>query len=66
MKLLGLLRPHGRHRATPVAEFRLADLVPGTRWLACHNPRCAHTTTRHIPAGTGYRCTTCHTLKGAS
>ncbi|MFI9622116.1 hypothetical protein ACIG8S_24720 [[Kitasatospora] papulosa] len=55
-----------RHRpAVPsVTPFTLARLVPGTRYLVCDTTQCAHNTRRHIPAGTGYRCTSCQTLKG--
>lgn len=53
-----------RPAVPPVTPFTLARLVPGTRYLVCDNPQCAHITTRHIPAGTGYRCTNCQTLKG--
>ena len=50
--------------AAPVTPFTLARLVPGTRYLVCDTTQCAHNTRRHIPAGTGYRCTSCQTLKG--
>lgn len=53
-----------RPAVPPVSPFTLTRLVPGTRWLVCATTTCAHTTTRHIPAGTGYRCTSCQTLKG--
>ncbi|WP_326700238.1 hypothetical protein OG909_24900 [Streptomyces sp. NBC_01754] len=53
-----------RRRPAPVPAFTLADLVPGTRWLACHTTTCAHNATRHTPHGTGYQCTTCGTTKG--
>lgn len=64
MRLPALLRPHGRHRATPAAAFSMTDLVPGTRWLVCDTTACAHLTRRHTPTTTGYRCTTCGTTKG--
>jgi hypothetical protein len=66
MRLPALLRPHGRHRATPppAPEFRLADLVPGTRWLVCDETRCGHMTTRHLPTPAGWTCTGCQTTKG--
>lgn len=58
------IRAHGRHSTTPAAEFNLADLVPGTRWLVCDTTTCAHNTTRHIPAPTGWTCVACGTRKG--
>lgn len=65
MKLSALLR-HRPAPVVPVAEFDLTALIPGTRWLVCDTTACARLTRRHTPAGTGYRCTTCGTLKGDS
>ncbi|MFI8865311.1 hypothetical protein ACIGNW_00105 [Streptomyces sp. NPDC053707] len=42
----------------------MADVVPGSRFLVCDTTACAHGARRHIPTGTGYRCTSCQTLKG--
>jgi len=54
-----------RRSAVPdVTPFTLTRLVPGTRWLVCDTTTCAHTTTRHIPRGARYLCTSCQTLKG--
>ena len=55
---------HRRPAPAPVAEFDLTALAPGTRWLVCKTTACAHLTRRHTPTTTGYRCTTCGTLKG--
>jgi len=60
MKLLRRSRPV----VPPVTPFTLALLVPGTRYLVCDTTTCAHTTTRHIPRGARYLCTSCQTLKG--
>ncbi|GGY81380.1 hypothetical protein CP967_08480 [Streptomyces nitrosporeus] len=59
-----LPRPRRRRPAPDPAVWSLSAIVPGTRWLPCHTTVCAHTTTRHTPHGTGYRCTACGTTKG--
>ena len=64
MRLRNPLRPTGRHRAAQAQAFSMTNLVPGTRWLVCDTTACAHLTRRHTPTATGYRCTTCHTIKG--
>ncbi|MEU9760244.1 hypothetical protein AB0D98_10850 [Streptomyces sp. NPDC047987] len=48
------------------AEINGAELVPGTRWLACDDPVCGHMTTRHVPAAAprSWACTWCGTVKG--
>ncbi|MEU7597327.1 hypothetical protein AB0B79_30485 [Streptomyces sp. NPDC039022] len=46
------------HRRTAdTAMFE--EIPPGARWLACDTTACAHLTTRHVPDGSGYRCTGC-------
>lgn len=60
MKLPRLLR----RRPVP-AVFSPVGIQAGTRWLRCDKTPCAHLTTRHVPDGTGYRCTDCGHLKGA-
>ncbi|MZF56900.1 hypothetical protein GTX53_24230 [Streptomyces sp. SID5594] len=41
--------------------------VPGGRWLACHELRCAHMTHLHLPVGDGrWECSNCHTVKGGA
>ncbi|KOT47129.1 MULTISPECIES: hypothetical protein [Streptomyces] len=48
------------------ADTAVFDVVPpGSRWLVCDTTTCAHLTTRHVPDGSGYRCTGCDTLKEA-
>ncbi|MFJ5802710.1 hypothetical protein [Streptomyces decoyicus] len=60
--LLGLIvlpRHIGACRLAAVRTARFYTVPDGTRWLACHTTRCAHTQTVHVPAGDGFwRCTT--------
>ncbi|MEV5598421.1 hypothetical protein [Streptomyces sp. NPDC052496] len=50
------------HARATVAVFE--EIPPGARWLVCDTTTCAHLTTRHVPDGSGYRCTGCNTLQG--
>lgn len=58
------LRLFRRRPAPATATFTPLGVLDGARWLVCDTTACAHLTRRHTPAGTGWECTDCHTLKG--
>lgn len=58
-------------RLAPSADAKdtavFTEPVPGGRWLACHELRCAHMTNLHLPVGDGrWECSNCRTVKGGS
>ncbi|MFB7007861.1 MULTISPECIES: hypothetical protein [unclassified Streptomyces] len=59
------LRRLFRRPASPaVATFSPIGVLDGARWLVCDTTTCAHLTTRHTSATTGWKCTRCGTTKG--
>ncbi len=65
LRIPSVIRPRGRHRATPPPAPVFTVPEPGTRWLVCDTTRCAHLTRRHLPLSIGqWQCTDCDHIKG--